>query len=179
MARSSALGFAPDNGAISCLGDRAQKHAVVPFLSFVDFLFSEMARATTDDADNTGGGHKETNRGSFQSAAAAVKKLPLVGISRAPAAVCFVAGLFHTRDRKQAIHGHAACGARSLCLVAERTNPMGGCCGACAACANIRGCQRLDDLGTEIPRGRQRSGMGADLAGAAHHRGSRDLVLSW
>src|SRR6266550_4715886 len=149
MARSSALGIAPDNGAIGRLGDRAQKHAVVPVLSFVDLLFFEMARATTDHAD---GRHKETRMGTFQSAPATGKKLPLVGIIRAPGVVCFVAGLFHTRDRKQAIHGHVACCARSLCLVAKRTNPMAGCCGACAVWANIRACQRLDDFGTEIPR---------------------------
>ena len=150
MARSSALGVAPGDGAIGRLGDGAQKHAVVPLLSFVDFLFFEMARATTDDADNTDGRHKETRRGSFQSAPAAVKKLPVVGIIRAPMAVCFVPGLFHTRDRKQAVHGHVACCARSLSLVADRTSPMAGCCRACAVCANIRACQRLDDFGTEV-----------------------------
>src|SRR6266700_3161746 len=166
MARSSALGIAPDNGAIGRLGDGIKKYSIVPVLSFIDFLFFEMARATTDDADNTDGGHKETRRGTSQNAPAAFKKLPLVDIIRAPGAVCFVAGVFHTRDRKQAIHGHVACCARSLCLVAERTNPMAGCCGACAVCANIRPCQCLDDLGTEVPRGRQRSGMGAELAGA-------------
>ena len=179
MARSSALGIAPDNGAIGRLGDGIKKYSIVPVLSFIDFLFFEMARATTDDLDNTDGGHKETSSDAFQSVPVVVKKLPLVGIIRAPGVVCFVSGLFHTRDRKQAIHGHVACCARSLCLVAKRTNPMAGCCGACAVCANIRACQRLDDLGTEIPCERQRSGMGADLVGAAHHRGPRDLVLPW
>ena len=152
MARSSALGIAPDNGAIGRLGDGIEKYSIVPVLSFIDFLFFEMARATTDDADNTDSGHKETSRGAFQSAPVVVKKPPLVGIIRASVAVCFVAGLFHTRDRKQAIHGRVACCARSLRLVAKRTNPMAGCCGTCAVCGNIRACQRLDDLGTEVPR---------------------------
>src|SRR6266536_2819680 len=36
MARSSALGVAPNNGAIGRLGDRIKKYSVVPVLPFID-----------------------------------------------------------------------------------------------------------------------------------------------
>src|SRR2546430_17739432 len=41
MARSSALGATPGDGAIGCLGDRAKKYSVLPFLSIVDLLVFE------------------------------------------------------------------------------------------------------------------------------------------
>ena len=36
----------------------------------------------------------------------------------------------------------------------------------------------MDNLGAEIPRGRKRAGVGADLAGTTHHSWTRDMVLS-
>ena|SRR5205814_5752272 len=100
VVRSSPLGVAPGDGAIRRVGYRAQKHPVLRLLSFVDLLFFEMARATAHCADNTDAEHRKTRRGGFQSAPPADRKLPLVSIIRALVAVCSVAGLFHTRDRK-------------------------------------------------------------------------------
>ena len=38
MARSSALGVAPSDGAIGRVGNGIKKYAIVPVLSFVDLL---------------------------------------------------------------------------------------------------------------------------------------------
>jgi hypothetical protein len=50
---SGAMGFAPGDGPIRRLGNRAEKHTIGLLLPVFDFLFSKMGRATTDYADNT------------------------------------------------------------------------------------------------------------------------------
>ena len=60
VAGSGAMGFAPGNGPISRLGNRAEKHAVLPLLSIIDLLLFEMGTATTDYAHNTDKGHRRS-----------------------------------------------------------------------------------------------------------------------
>ena len=53
VAGSGAMGFAPRDGPISRLGNRAEEHTIGLLLSLVDLLFFEMERETADDADIT------------------------------------------------------------------------------------------------------------------------------
>ena len=58
VAGSGAMGFAPGDGPISRLGNRAEKHTIGLLLPVFDLLFFEMGRATGDYADNTDEGHR-------------------------------------------------------------------------------------------------------------------------
>ena len=89
----------------------------------------------------------------------------------------FGARVFYSRYFEQAFHGNAAGGTRALCLVAQEAHLLGRCRNACSILRAFRGGERLDDLGTEIPRWRLGRGVGPNIARPVHHRWSRHLVL--
>ena len=93
-------------------------------------------------------------------------------------AVSLGASVLRHGNPEQAVHGDAAGRARALHLVAQRANPVALHRGPCSVHAYFGAGKRVDNLGTENPRGGERARVDAELAGAAHHRGSRDMVLS-
>ncbi len=102
-----------------------------------------------------------------------------VAAKQALVALWWGPAVFYLGDHEQAGHGHVAGRPRLMCLVAERANPVARPRGARSVCADFGAGQRLDDLGTKIPRACKWSRVGAELAGTAYHSGSRDMVLSW
>src|SRR6266536_3348694 len=137
LARRGSMGVAPRDGTISRLGDRAEKYAVLLVLSSVDLLLLKLGKAIADNPD-------ETNRGQF--------------------GVRSVAALFRASDAKQTFRSHVTGRACALCLVAATANPMARRRGAGSVRSCFSACKRLGHMGTEISRGRGRSGLGAELA---------------
>ena len=100
------------------------------------------------------------------------------GRSRALVAPWLGAPVLCIGDHEQTFHGNAARRACALRLVAERANSMARYREPYSVRSDFGTRKRLDDLGTEVPFGCERRGVGANMAGPAHHCGSRDLVLS-
>src|SRR5439155_17971742 len=88
-----------------------------------------------------------------------------------------VASLLRAGDAKQALSGHVARRAGSVCLLAARSDWMERCSTARSIPAHFSACERLDNLGTEISCKRNWSRVGADLARAFDHRRTSDMVL--
>lgn len=101
LAGSGTMGFAPGDGPISRLGNRAEKHAIGFLLSVVRLLFFEI-------------GCSNPRTSGIRFALAANWRALLV-------AFCFVFSLLHPGDPEQAFSGHVACGSLPLYLVANRT----------------------------------------------------------
>ena len=137
LVRRGIVGVTSRNGAVSRLGDRAEKYAVLLVLPPGDLLLFKLGKAI---ADNT----EETSRHQF--------------------GVPYISPLFRASDAKQTFRSHVTSRACALCLVAARANPMAQRCGSDSVRSYFSACKRLDNLGTEISRGRGWSGLGAELA---------------
>src|SRR5262249_15836360 len=119
---------------------------------------------------------KGTTRGrsvGFQSATSAIWRACLTDV------VSLLTALLHPGDVKQTFRGNAAFCGRPLHLVAARKNPLVGCASARPVCADFSARERLDHLGTEIPRARGGFRLGPNLPGTSYHRWSGHLVLPW
>src|SRR5438093_865227 len=68
LARRGSVGVAPRDGAVSRLGDRAEKYAVLLVLSPVDLLLLKLGEAIADNTD-------ETSRGQFDVRSAATARI--------------------------------------------------------------------------------------------------------
>ena len=137
LAGRGIVGVASRDGAVSRLGDRAEKYAVLLVLSPVDLLLLKLGKAIADNTD-------ETSRGQFD--------------------VRSVAALFRASDAKQTFRSHVTRRPCALCLVAATANPMARRRGSGSVRSYFSACKRLDNLGTEISCARGWSRLGAELA---------------
>ena len=110
------MGFTSGNGAISGVGNRAKKYAIVLFLSLVDFLFSKMGRKFYRGLRGWIG--PEFARRVGEIAVSPFRRFAGPDV----AMVCLITRIFSSGDFKQAFGGHVARGACPLHLVANRTN---------------------------------------------------------
>src|ERR1044071_6492824 len=81
-----------------------------------------------------------------------------------------VAGVFYARDAKQAFRRDAPICARSLHLVVATCSPVARCISSHSICSDVCGCQCMDNLGTEIPRACDWSGLGLHVSGTSDYR---------
>src|SRR5262249_22686144 len=128
-----------------------KEHAVMSLLSLIDPMVLKVAEPK-----------RRNDRIWFLPRA--ISSGPFIGGIR------LIAAVLHSRDAKQAFRGDAALCARALHLVDARKNPLARHADSHSICSDLSAGQRVDDLGTEISRTRDWSGLGPSLSGTSDYR---------